>query len=49
MADNRSMAERIEELRSRKAKVEAGGGEKRHAKQRQSGKKTARELSLIHI
>ena len=43
MADTRSMAERIEELRKRKAHNEAGGGEKRLEKQRASGKKTARD------
>ena len=37
------MAERIEELRSRRGEVMAGGGEKRHAKQHEAGKLTARE------
>ena len=38
-----TMSERIEELRSKRAQVEAGGGEKRHAKQHEQGKLTARE------
>ena len=37
------MSERIEELHSKRARVEAGGGEKRHAKQHEQGKLTARE------
>lgn len=39
----RSMAARVEELRERRAHVEAGGGQKRLDKQRASGKMTARE------
>ncbi|MEP7159849.1 MAG: carboxyl transferase domain-containing protein [Dermatophilaceae bacterium] len=39
----KTMAERIEELRERRATVEAGGGEKRHATQHAQGKLTARE------
>ena len=38
-----SMAERVEELRTRRAEVEAGGGEKRLARQREGGRLTARE------
>ncbi|NYE02616.1 methylmalonyl-CoA carboxyltransferase large subunit [Kineosphaera limosa] len=37
------MSERIDELKSKRAQVEAGGGEKRHAKQHEQGKLTARE------
>ncbi len=39
----KSMAQRIQELRERRTTVEAGGGEKRHAKQHAQGKLTARE------
>ncbi|MCH8611742.1 acyl-CoA carboxylase subunit beta [Arsenicicoccus dermatophilus] len=39
----KTMKDRIAELRERRAAVEAGGGEKRHAKQHEAGKKTARE------
>ena len=39
----KTMADRLTELRERRAAVEAGGGEKRHAKQHEAGKKTARE------
>ncbi len=39
----KTMAERIAELRERKATVEAGGGQERHDKQHQQGKLTARE------
>lgn len=39
----KTMADRIAELRERRAQVEAGGGEKRHAKQHDQGKLTARE------
>ena len=38
-----TMAERIAELRKRRAEVEAGGGEERLDKQRAQGKRTARE------
>ncbi len=38
-----TMSERIEELSTKRAQVEAGGGEKRHAKQHEQGKLTARE------
>ncbi|GAB97188.1 putative Na(+)-transporting decarboxylase carboxyltransferase [Kineosphaera limosa NBRC 100340] len=38
-----TMSERIDELKSKRAQVEAGGGEKRHAKQHEQGKLTARE------
>jgi methylmalonyl-CoA carboxyltransferase large subunit len=38
-----TMQERIAELRARREKVMAGGGEKRHAKQHAAGKMTARE------
>ncbi len=38
-----TMSERIEELHTKRAQVEAGGGEKRHAKQHEQGKLTARE------
>jgi methylmalonyl-CoA carboxyltransferase large subunit len=37
------MAERITELKAMKAELQAGGGEERHAKQHEMGKKTARE------
>jgi len=37
------MQERIDELRTRREEVMAGGGEKRHAKQHEAGKMTARE------
>jgi methylmalonyl-CoA carboxyltransferase large subunit len=40
---DKTMSDRIDELRSRRAEVEAGGGEKRLARQRESGKLTARE------
>ncbi len=44
MADQSpTMSERIEALRAKRAEVEAGGGEKRHAKQHDQGKLTARE------
>ncbi|MBW3086577.1 Methylmalonyl-CoA carboxyltransferase 12S subunit [Austwickia sp. TVS 96-490-7B] len=43
MAQQKTMQQRIEELRARRAEVEAGGGEKRHAKQHEAGKLTARE------
>ncbi len=44
MADKQpTMRERIDELKSKRAQVEAGGGEKRHAKQHEQGKLTARE------
>ena len=44
MADKQpTMRERIDELHEKRAKVEAGGGEKRHAKQHEQGKLTARE------
>lgn len=39
----KTMAERIAELRERRAKVEAGGGQERHDKQHEQGKLTARE------
>ncbi|GMA39019.1 hypothetical protein GCM10025883_10640 [Mobilicoccus caccae] len=39
----KTMKERIDELRARRAEVEAGGGEARHAKQHEQGKLTARE------
>ncbi len=39
----KTMTERIAELRERRATLEAGGGEKRHAKQHEMGKLTARE------
>src|SRR5665648_10624 len=39
----KTMQERIVELRARREEVIAGGGEKRHAKQHDSGKLTARE------
>src|ERR1017187_9369921 len=38
-----TMQERIVELRTRREQVMAGGGEKRHAKQHDAGKLTARE------
>ncbi|MCG0278650.1 MAG: methylmalonyl-CoA carboxyltransferase, partial [Thermanaeromonas sp.] len=38
-----AMQERVRELEERLAKVRAGGGEKRIAKQHEQGKKTARE------
>jgi methylmalonyl-CoA carboxyltransferase 12S subunit len=37
------MAERIADLKVKRAQLEAGGGEKRHAKQHEAGKLTARE------
>lgn len=43
MAKQHTMAERLETLNEARAKVEAGGGEKRLEKQRASGKMTARE------
>ena len=44
MADKpKTMADRIAELRERRAKLEAGGGAARHEKQHESGKLTARE------
>ena len=44
MADGpKTMADRIAELRERRAKLEAGGGPARHEKQHESGKLTARE------
>ena len=44
MADKpKTMADRIAELRERRAKLEAGGGQARHDKQHESGKLTARE------
>ena len=44
----KTMAERITELRARRAKLEAGGGEARHEKQHEAGKLTARErLALL--
>ena len=39
----KTMQERIDELRTRRDEVIAGGGEKRHAKQHEAGKLTARE------
>jgi len=43
VAAPRTMAERIVELRERRAEVIAGGGAKRHEKQHAAGKLTARE------
>ncbi len=43
MTETRTMAAGIAELHQRKAAAEAGGGEERHAKQRDQGKMTARE------
>ncbi|MDO5698515.1 MAG: carboxyl transferase domain-containing protein [Dermatophilus congolensis] len=44
MADKpKTMQDRIAELREKRAELEAGGGEKRHEKQRAQGKMTARE------
>ncbi|MCB1254970.1 MAG: acyl-CoA carboxylase subunit beta, partial [Austwickia sp.] len=44
----KTMAERIAELRERRARLEAGGGAARHDKQHESGKLTARErLDLL--
>jgi methylmalonyl-CoA carboxyltransferase large subunit len=43
VAAERTMADRVEELRRRKAEIALGGGEKRLAKQRDAGKLTARE------
>jgi len=40
---SQTMQERIAELRTRREEVIAGGGEKRHAKQHEAGKLTARE------
>jgi methylmalonyl-CoA carboxyltransferase 12S subunit len=42
-AKPKTMQERITELRTRREEVIAGGGEKRHAKQHEAGKLTARE------
>lgn len=39
----KTMAQRIEELRATRERVLDGGGEKRHAKQHEAGKMTARE------
>ena len=39
----KNMAQRIEELKSRRAEVELGGGKERIEKQHQGGKLTARE------
>ncbi|WP_040155821.1 acyl-CoA carboxylase subunit beta [Mobilicoccus massiliensis] len=39
----KTMKDRIAELREKRAEVEAGGGEARHAKQHEQGKLTARE------
>jgi len=43
MAKQHTMDERLEQLAERRAKVEAGGGEKKLEKQREKGKMTARE------
>ncbi len=43
MAKNKTMADRLEQLQSERARVRAGGGEKRIAKQHEKGAMTARE------
>ncbi|PID55240.1 MAG: methylmalonyl-CoA carboxyltransferase, partial [Micrococcales bacterium] len=43
MSPKHTMAQRIEQLRERRTETEAGGGPKRHEKQHEQGKMTARE------